>query len=269
MPNENDGQAMIDLIRVSKMYPPDVQALTDISLRVNQGEICYLTGASGAGKTTLLRLLCGIDSPDRGYIEVDGRELSKISRAELQTLRRRIGVAYQDFKLLPEKTVAQNIAFSMEVSYRSRLFIRSRTEELLEQLGLEEKLDSHAGKLSRGEQQRVAIARAVANKPVLILADEPTGNLDAETTALVMNLFRRCNEQGTTLLIATHDYSIYSHSGSRVVRLERGRITEEVEQPRRTDTAAAAAEQSGSTADPDDFGRQFVIPPAGKKRAGI
>ena len=224
MITEENEQAMIELIRVSKVYPPDIQALTDISLRVNKGEICYLTGMSGAGKTTLLRMLCGIDTPDRGYIEVAGKELNKLSGAEMQALRRSIGVAYQDFKLLPEKTVAQNIAFSMEVAYRSRLFIRQRTRKLLSQLRLSDKENTRAGKLSRGEQQRVSIARAVANDPVLVLADEPTGNLDTETTALVMDLFHHYNKQGTTLLIATHDHSIYNYPGSKVVTIEQGRM---------------------------------------------
>jgi cell division transport system ATP-binding protein len=225
MTREEKSQAMIELIRVSKVYPPDIQALADISLRVNKGEICYLTGMSGAGKTTLLRMLCGIDTPDRGYIEVAGKELSKLSGAEMQALRRSIGVAYQDFKLLPEKTVAQNIAFSMEVAYRSRSFIRQRTRQLLAKLALSEKKNTRAGKLSRGEQQRVAIARALANDPVLILADEPTGNLDSETTERVMELFHEYNEKGTTLLIATHDHSIYNYPGSKVVTIEQGQVT--------------------------------------------
>ena len=216
---------MIDLIRVSKVFPPDIQALADISLRVEKGDICYLTGMSGAGKTTLLRMLCGIDTPNRGYIEVAGKELSKLSGAEMQALRRSIGVAYQDFKLLPEKTVAQNIAFSMEVAYRSRSFIRQQTSKLLSQLALSDKEHTRAGKLSRGEQQRVAIARAVANDPVLILADEPTGNLDPETTDLVMELFHEYNQKGTTLLIATHDHSIYNYPGSKVVTIEQGQLT--------------------------------------------
>ncbi|MCI5210916.1 MAG: cell division ATP-binding protein FtsE [Candidatus Electrothrix sp. ATG2] len=215
---------MIDLIRVSKVYPPDIQALADISLRINKGEICYLTGMSGAGKTTLLRMLCGVDTPDRGYIEVAGKELNKLSGSEMQALRRTIGVAYQDFKLLPEKTVAQNIAFSMEVAYRSRSFIRQQTKYLLTQLRLSDKINTRAGKLSRGEQQRVAIARAVANEPLLILADEPTGNLDTETTELVMDLFHHYNEKGTTLLIATHDHAIHDYPGSKVVTMEQGRL---------------------------------------------
>lgn len=224
MTREENSQAMIDLIRVSKVYPPDIQALADISLRVDKGEICYLTGMSGAGKTTLLRLLCGIDTPDRGYIEVAGKELSKLSSAEMQDLRRSIGVAYQDFKLLPEKTVAQNIAFSMEVAYRSRSFIQQRTRKLLSRLALSDKMNTQAAKLSRGEQQRVAIARAVANDPVLVLADEPTGNLDSETTELVMELFHEYNDKGTTLLIATHDHSIYNYPGSKVVTIEQGQV---------------------------------------------
>jgi cell division transport system ATP-binding protein len=224
MSGEEKRLTMIDLARVSKTFPPDVHALADVSLRIRRGEMIFLTGQSGAGKTTLLRLLCGIDRPDKGYIEIAGHDLSRIADADMQRLRRRIGVAYQDFKLLPDKTVAQNIAFSMEVSYRSRQFIRSQTERLLTELRLIDKHDALAGRLSRGEQQRVSIARAVANEPELILADEPTGNLDAETAELVMQLFRRCNEQSITLLIATHDQAIYDFPGSKVIRIENGRL---------------------------------------------
>ena len=223
---ESDNQVMVDLTRVTKTYPPDVQALVDVSLRVNRGEILYLIGMSGAGKTTLLRLICGIEKPSKGYVEVAGLDLSKISRSRIQQLRRHIGVAYQDFKLLPDRTVAQNIAIPMEVAYRSGVFIRKQTRDLLAQLHLEDKYNTRTGKLSRGEQQRVAIARAVANKPDLILADEPTGNLDAETTELVMDLFHRCNAAGTTILIATHDSSIYNRPGSRTVKLYSGRVVD-------------------------------------------
>jgi cell division transport system ATP-binding protein len=240
MSTEEKRQTMIDLARVSKTFPPDTHALDDVSLRIRQGEMIFLTGQSGAGKTTLLRLLCAIDCPDKGYIEIAGQDLSRASDAELQNLRRRIGVAYQDFKLLPDKTVAQNIAYSMEVSYRSRQFIRSQTEKLLSELHLLDKMDALVGCLSRGEQQRVTIARAAANEPELILADEPTGNLDAETTELVMQLFRRYNEQGTTLLIATHDHSIYNYLGSKIIKIENGRlaIQKPVKTGRKTETRA-------------------------------
>lgn len=220
------NEIMVDLTRLSKMYPPNVEALVDISLQIKRGDMLFLTGMSGAGKTTLLRLISAIEKPTKGYVEIDGHDLSKISRIKLQRLRRHIGVAYQNFKLLPDRTVAQNIAISMEVAYRSRLFIRKQTKDLLAQLHLEDKYNTRAGKLSRGEQQRVAIARAVANKPDLILADEPTGNLDAETTGLVMDLFHRCNANGTTLLIATHDKAIYEQPDSRVIRLADGRFAE-------------------------------------------
>jgi cell division transport system ATP-binding protein len=223
---ENNNQIMLDLTRVTMTYPPNVQALTDASLQVDRGEILFLTGMSGAGKTTLLRLISGLEKPTKGYIEVDGQDLSKISRTRVQKLRRHTGVAYQDFKLLPDRTVAQNIAISMEVAYRSGVFIRKQIRDLLAQLGLADKHGTKAGKLSRGEQQRVAIARAVANKPNLILADEPTGNLDTETTELVIDLFHRCNDAGATILIATHDHAIYTRPGSKVIHLTNGRLVD-------------------------------------------
>ena len=222
---ENEQQRMVDLIRVNKIYQPNVQALADISLQVHRGEMLFLTGRSGAGKTTLLRLICGLEKPSKGFIDVAGQDMNKISGTKLQHLRRQIGVVYQNFKLLPERTAAENIALSMEVDYRSRIFIRKQTRDLLAQLNLEDKYNIKTYKLSRGEQQRIAVARAVANKPDLILADEPTGNLDAETTQLVMDLFHRCNNSGTTLLIATHDSAIYSHPYSKVIKLANGRFS--------------------------------------------
>lgn len=223
MTEQKHPTSMVDLIKVAKIYPPSVEALSDVSLSVKQGEMVFLTGRSGAGKTTLLRLLCGLETPTRGLVEIGGNDLAKLSRAAIQRLRQTIGMAYQDFKLLPDKSVAENIAISMEVSYRSRTFIRKRTRYLLDRLDLADKLRTRVGDLSRGEQQRVAIARAVANKPELILADEPTGNLDAETTERVMELFRQCHRQGATLIIATHDLSIFQGTGHRVVELRSGR----------------------------------------------
>jgi len=220
----NDYRYIIDLVKVSKTYLPDIQALTDISLSVNKGEIVFLTGKSGAGKTTLLKLLSRIETQTKGVVEVAGQDLSKLSTNNLQSLRRNIGVAFQDFKLLPERTVAQNIAISMEVSYTRSSVMRKRTKELLTKLDLIDKIDTLASELSRGEQQRVSIARACAGTPEIILADEPTGNLDRETTATVMDLFKSYNSNGTTLVIATHDESIYCDTNHRVLEVKEGKI---------------------------------------------
>lgn len=216
--------AMIDLIKVSKTYVPDVQALTDISLTIRRGERVFLTGMSGAGKTTLLRLISGMEKPSKGMLDVAGFDLAKLPPRKLHLLRRRIGMAYQDFKLLPDRTVADNIAIAMEVTYTPRATIERRTRELLAQLELSHKYKSRTSELSRGEQQRVTIARAVANNPEIVLADEPTGNLDGETTGRVMELFQQLNHSGTTLLIATHDTSLYQRDRDRVIELHHGRL---------------------------------------------
>ena len=215
---------MIDLIKVSKVYPPDVEALTDVSLAVTRGEIVFLTGMSGAGKSTLLRLISRIEKPDKGLVEVAGMDVIKLPQGRIHELRRKVGMAYQDFKLLPERTVADNIAISMEVAYRSPTFIETRTRDLLDRLDLAKKYATPAEELSRGEQQRVSIARAVANFPEIILADEPSGNLDPETTALVMNLFNEHNRKGATIVIATHDRSLFQGTSHRVIELRFGRL---------------------------------------------
>ncbi len=213
---------MVELVKAGKSYAPDVSALCDISCRINRGEMFFLTGMSGAGKTTLLRLLCRMETLSSGYIEVGGQDLARLSRSELQGLRRRIGFAYQDFKLLPDRTVAENIALAMEVVYKRPAVIRNRIQDLLVRLRLEHKRDQTAGGLSRGEQQRVAIARAVANSPEIILADEPTGNLDAESTKLVMDIFRQLQRGGTTIIIATHDTALFANGNCRVMELRYG-----------------------------------------------
>ena len=223
-PEISPPSVMIDLIKVSKVYPPNVQAIADISLTVTKGEIVFLTGVSGAGKTTLLRLISRMEKPTKGMVDVAGMDVTKLPQRHIHLLRRKVGMAYQDFKLLPERTVATNIAIAMEVVYRPRSFIEKRTRELLEQLDLTRKLNTRAGELSRGEQQRVSIARAVANNPEIILADEPTGNLDAETTGRVMDLFHQLNRKGATILIATHDRSLFQETPHRVVELRFGRI---------------------------------------------
>ncbi len=217
---------MVEIVRATKIYQPDVVALEDISLSIPSGEMLFLTGMSGAGKTTLLKLICGIEQPDKGMVEVAGKDLNRLKSKEVPKLRQQIGMAYQDFKLLPDRTVAQNIAMAMEVAYLNYKTIKKRVIALLQQLRLEHKHDALAGNLSRGEQQRVTIARAVANSPALILADEPTGNLDSKTTPLVMKLFEQFNSWGTTIIIATHDEAIYRKSDHRVIELHSGRFVQ-------------------------------------------
>lgn len=215
---------IIEIVRATKIYSPDVVALENVSLSIPYGEMLFLTGMSGAGKTTLLKLICGIEHPDKGLVEVTGKDLDRIKNKEIPRLRQQIGMAYQDFKLLADRTVAQNIGMAMEVAYQNLKTIKKRVIELLQKLRLEHKHDALAGRLSRGEQQRVAVARAVANSPALILADEPTGNLDSKSTKLVMDLFRECNKRGTTVIIATHDESIFKDTDHRVLELQSGRL---------------------------------------------
>jgi cell division transport system ATP-binding protein len=215
---------IVELIKVSKNYPPDVIALADVSLTVETGEMFFLIGKSGAGKTTLLKLICNMETPSNGLIEVAGQNIHRLKGKKLARLRQKIGVAYQDFKLLTDRTVAENIAISMEVSYKKTPVISKRVKDLLAQLELSDKHDAITGELSRGEQQRVTLARAVANSPTLILVDEPTGNLDATTTEKVMNLLNKCNSSGATIIIATHDDSLYRHSSHRIMELCQGKI---------------------------------------------
>ena len=215
---------IVDLIKVSKNYPPDVLALADVSLTVETGEMFFLIGKSGAGKTTLLKLICNMETPSNGLIEVAGQNIHRLKGKKLARLRQKIGVAYQDFRLLTDRTVAENIAIAMEVSYKKPPVISKRVKDLLAQLELSDKHDAITGELSRGEQQRVTLARAVANSPTLILVDEPTGNLDATTTEKVMNLLNKCNSSGATIIIATHDDSLYRHTSHRILELCQGKI---------------------------------------------
>lgn len=215
---------MVEAIKVSKRYPPETHALIDISISIATGEMFFITGMSGAGKTTLLKLICNQEAPTKGLIEVNELNIHKLRGKELAHLRQKIGVAYQDFKLLDDRTVAENVAIAMEVSYKKPQFIRERVKDLLDRLLLSDKHDTVAGELSRGEQQRVTIARSVANSPALVLVDEPTGNLDGETTERVMTLLNRVNQGGSTVVIATHDLSIFSNTSHRIMELRKGRI---------------------------------------------
>jgi cell division transport system ATP-binding protein len=217
-------ETMIELIKVSKTYSPDVMALQNISVSIDRGEMFFIIGMSGAGKTTLLKLLCSMEIPTKGLIEIGGQAINQLKGYKLAKLRQKIGVAYQDFKLLTDRTTAENIAISMEVSYKKPQLIRRRVKDLLDQLALSDKHDTITGELSRGEQQRVTLARAIANSPTMILVDEPTGNLDATTTERVMKLLTKCNKAGATIIIATHDDSIYRHTTHRVMELRKGDI---------------------------------------------
>lgn len=221
----NRGETpMIEMIKVSKKYPPDVIALQEVSLSIAAGEMFFVIGMSGAGKTTLLKLLCSMELPSNGLIEIGGKPINQLKGHNLARLRQKIGVAYQDFKLLNDRTAAENIAISMEVSYKKPELISKRVKDLLEQLDLSDKHNTITAELSRGEQQRVTLARAIANSPTMILVDEPTGNLDATTTSRVMDLLHRCNKGGATVVIATHDDSIYRHTAHRVMELHKGRL---------------------------------------------
>lgn len=220
----SENSSMIEMIKVSKIYPPDVTALFDVSLSITKGEMFFLIGMSGAGKTTLLKLLCNMETPTNGLIEVGGLDIQRTKGKKLAKLRQKIGVAYQDFKLLTDRTVAENVAISMEVSYKKPQHIKKRVKDLLYQLALQDKHNAITGELSRGEQQRVALARAVANSPMLILVDEPTGNLDATTTERVMTLLTKCNNSGATVIIATHDPSIFNNTQHRIMELRSGNL---------------------------------------------
>ena len=212
------------MIKVRRTYGTDITALSDISFSVETGEMFFLIGRSGAGKTTLLKLTCNMETPSNGLIEVAGYDINKLKGNDLAHLRQRIGVAYQDFKLLDDRTVAENVAIAMEVSYKKPRAIKHQVRDLLDQLQLSDKHNTITGELSRGEQQRVALARAVANSPRLILVDEPTGNLDASTTEQVMKLLTRSNQAGATIVIATHDKSIYEQNKHRIMELRDGTI---------------------------------------------
>lgn len=218
------SNTIIEFIKVTKIYPPDVAALEDVSFNIRKGEMVFLTGVSGAGKTSLLKLICSLEHPTKGLIEIMGKDLSKIKQRELQKLRQQTGVAYQDFKLLPRHTVYENIAMPMEVTYAQPRQIKERINFLLDALDLTRKKEIKTDRLSRGEQQRVALARAAANAPPILLADEPTGNLDPTNTELVINLFGALNEAGTTMIIATHDKSIYQGTNHKIINIDQGRI---------------------------------------------
>jgi cell division transport system ATP-binding protein len=217
---------MIQLYHVTKRYPPGINALTDISLNVDKGEFIFLTGPSGAGKTTLLRLLFREELPTEGQILVNGRNLAVLPAKKVPYLRRSIGVVFQDFKLIHRKTVYENVALALHVVGVPESEHKARSLKVLRMVGLQHRMHAYPLQISGGEQQRVAIARALINEPVLLLADEPTGNLDPELSHEIMRLFREINAHGATVVVATHDRELIRKFGRRVVYLEGGRAVE-------------------------------------------
>jgi len=218
---------MIQIYNVSRAYQKDSAALDDITLKIPKGEFVYITGSSGAGKSTLLKLLYGAEKPNRGQILIDGQNLTRMSPARISLLRRRMGVVFQDFKLLTTRTVFENVAFPLEIQGKKRYEISKKVYQSIKQVGLEHKLQRHPLELSGGEQQRVAIARALVVDPLVLLADEPTGNLDPEVTVEILELFRGANARGTTVLLATHDREMIRRFPRRLIILEGGRLVDD------------------------------------------
>jgi cell division transport system ATP-binding protein len=217
---------VIETHALGKAYGRGLYALRDLTLKVERGEFVFLTGPSGAGKSTLLRLLLLQERPTEGVAIVNGRNLVRMSSREVQAYRRAVGFVFQDFKLVPTKTVFENVSFALRVLGTPIEQQRRRTYQVLKWVGLQHRLQAYPLELSGGEQQRVAIARALVNEPQLVLADEPTGNLDPDISLEIMNLFRDINASGTTVLVATHDRELIKWVGRRTVHLEHGRLLE-------------------------------------------
>ncbi|MEW6774765.1 MAG: cell division ATP-binding protein FtsE [Bdellovibrionota bacterium] len=222
---------MIQMFHVTKQYAADVEALSDVNLRVRKGEFVFVTGPSGAGKTTLMRLLFAAEGATKGQIILNNVNLARLNARNIPHLRRTIGVVFQDFKLIANRTIFENVAVALEVTGMPGDEIRKRVLRMLKMVHLHHRMDSYPPRLSGGEQQRAAIARALIHDPVLLLADEPTGNLDADITQEVMKLFREVNARGTTVVIASHDKALIESMSKRVIALEGGRVVAGAESP--------------------------------------
>ena len=217
---------MIETSHLSKLYKRGVYALRDLSLTIDKGEFIFLTGPSGAGKSTFLRLLLREELPSEGDLKVLGRDLRALRPTQVQAFRRSVGFVFQDFRLIPRFSVFQNVAFVMRVLGLPLATQQRKTFQVLKWVGLQHRMNSFPEELSGGEQQRVAIARALVNDPQLVLADEPTGNLDPDLSLEIMNLFREVNARGTTVVVATHDRELIRRVGRRAVTLDKGQIVE-------------------------------------------
>ena len=224
---QQTSSPVITFDHVTKIYPaqPNKPALSDISLQIYAGEFIFLVGHSGSGKTTFIRMLIHEVTPTEGHIYIANEDLTTMRNWRVPYLRRNIGCVFQDFKLLPNKTVFENVAFALEVIGKSRHVIKTQVPEVLRLVGLQDKLNKRPDQLSGGEQQRVSIARAIVNRPPLLVCDEPTGNLDPQTSRGIMDLLERINRTGTTVLVATHDREMVDNMRRRVIALDRGRLT--------------------------------------------
>ncbi|MGE4491704.1 MAG: cell division ATP-binding protein FtsE [Syntrophotalea sp.] len=218
---------MIQLYNVCMSYQKDASALTDFSLKVPKGDFLYLTGSSGAGKSTLLKLLYGAEKPSRGQILVNGMNITRMRSWRIPLLRRKIGIVFQDFKLISTRTLFENVAFPLEVQGKKRYEISNKVYQALKHVGLQGKLNRLPLQLSGGEQQRAAIARALVTDPLILLADEPTGNLDDDVANDIMELFKGANARGTTVVFATHDREMIRRFPRRIVVLDKGRLVED------------------------------------------
>lgn len=216
---------MIEMKNVTKIYDNGITAVQDMNVRIDQGEFVYIVGPSGAGKSTFMRLMYREVLPTEGTVVVVDKDIVKMKRKDIPSLRRQVGVVFQDFKLLPTLNVFENVAYAMEVLEKSPKQIEARVKEVLKLVGLEQKNKMLPNELSGGEQQRVAIARAIANMPRVLIADEPTGNLDPETSKEIMDILEQINDQGTTIIMATHNAEIVNDRLHRVLVIEDGRIT--------------------------------------------
>lgn len=215
---------MIEMSDVWKEYPNGTTALCGVSVKVNKGEFLYIVGPSGAGKSTFIKLMYREERPTKGHIFVNGFNIERLKERKVPYLRRNIGVVFQDFKLLPKLTTYENVAFALEVINAPHRHVKKRVRDALEWVGLEDKANTLPTQLSGGQQQRIAIARAIVNNPAVIIADEPTGNLDPETSWGIMKVFQRINERGTTIAMATHNKEIVNTLRKRVIAMEQGRI---------------------------------------------
>jgi cell division transport system ATP-binding protein len=233
---------MIRLLDVTKSYDGGTTAVDGVSLEIEKGEFVFLVGPSGSGKSTLIRLMLRQELPTEGSIWVAGKHTTKLPSWKVPLLRRSLGTVFQDFKLLPNKTVHENVAFALEVIGRPKHVIRTQVPQVLKLVGLAAKADRLPNQLSGGEQQRVSIARAFVNRPLIILADEPTGNLDPATSVGIMRLLDRINRTGTTVVMATHDHAIVDAMRRRVIALERGKVVRD---------QTRGAYETGSGADGD------------------